>query len=200
MTDQPTEQPPGELWHRAAELVDVRHADRIIELIVIPYEREAVVPYEGRMCRETISRGSFDGIERRANRIRANREHKRELTFGRAVALHPTRSEGLCAEIKVARTPLGDETLDLAEDGCLDASAGFLPFPGGMVWEERSRYRVTKAWLGHIAMTSEPAYEDAAVLAVRHQQQLTASKTPNLDQVRAWRLDALIASDPALNR
>ena len=195
-----SEQPSGELWHRAAELVAVRHADRIIELIVIPYEREAVVPWEGRMCTEVISRGSFDGIERRANRIRANREHRRELTFGRAVALHPSHPEGLIAEIKVARTPLGEETLELAEDGCLDASAAFLPFPGGMVWEERSRYRVNKAWLGHIAMTPEPAYEDAEVLAVRSHDRPPASKTPNLDQVRAWRLEALVASDPALNR
>jgi HK97 family phage prohead protease len=195
-----SEQPSGELWHRAAELVAVRFPDRMIELIVIPYERAAVVPYQGRMCTEIISRGSFDGIERRANRIRVNRDHQVERTVGRAVAFHPSRSEGLVAEIKVARTPLGDETLELAEDGCLDASAGFLPFPGGMVWEERSRYRVNKAWLGHIAMSPEPIYEDAAVLAVRHREPPTASKTPNLDQVRAWRLEALVASDSALNR
>jgi HK97 family phage prohead protease len=187
-------------WQRAAELVAVSAPKRTIELIVMPYEAETLVAYDGRMVSEVISRGAFDGIERRVNRIRANRDHERERTFGRAVALHPSRQEGLVAEIKVARTPLGDETLELADDGCLDASAGFLPMDGGMSWETRSRYRVNKAWLGHIALVPEPAYDGARVLAVRSSSQPATSQTPNLDAYKSWRLQDLVASDAALNR
>jgi HK97 family phage prohead protease len=190
-----------ELWVRAAELVAVSYPARTIEVIVMPYETETLVAHDGRMVTEIISRGAFDGIERRVNRIRANRDHERERTFGRAVALHPSREEGLVGEIKVARTPLGDETLELADDGCLDASAGFLPMADGMTWETRSRYRITKAWLGHIALVPEPAYDGARVLAVRHSdQQRPVSATPNLDLVRAWRLEGVVASDATLNR
>jgi HK97 family phage prohead protease len=198
------DRPAGELWIRTAQLVDVSFADRTIELIVIPYDTPTLVGYNGRMVHETVRRGSFDGIERRANRVRVNREHERMQTVGRAVAFHPSRDEGLVSEVKIARTPLGDETLELAADGCLDASAGFLPMAGGMRWLERSAYEVTKAWLGHIAMTSEPAYEGARVLSVRSADgDPPLSATPNLDQWRAMvaddRLAALVRSGQALS-
>jgi len=77
---------------------------------------------------------------------------------------------------------------------CRDASAGFLPMPGGEKWEGRSLRRLSKLWLGHIAMTPDPAYESAQVLAVRHNGSdgLTDASvvgTPNLDVVRGWLLE-----------
>lgn len=181
----------SEFWQRDAQLVGVSFPERTIELIVMPYDTPALVPWDDRMVKETIARGAFDGIERRANRIRVNRDHQLERTVGRALAFHPTRDEGLVADLKIANTDLGNETLELAADGCLDASAGFLPFDGGMRWEGPNAYTVTKAWLGHVALTPQPAYEDAKVLAVRHQV-LQPSSTPNLD---AWR--DLLAADRA---
>ena len=192
------QRPAGELWFRSSQLVDVSFAERTIELIVVPKETPTLVGYQGRMVHESIVRGAFAGIERRANRVRVNREHERLQTIGRAVRFHPSRDEGLVSEVKIAKTPLGDETLELAADGCLDASAGFMPMPGGMEWLDRSAYRISKAWLGHIAMTAEPAYEGARVLAVRSAGESVASSTPNLDAVRGWRLDDVVRSDPAL--
>jgi HK97 family phage prohead protease len=193
------QRPAGDLWFRASQLVDVSFAERTIELIVIPYETPTLVGYEGRMVHESVTRGAFAGIERRANRVRVNREHERMQTVGRAIAFHPSRAEGLVSEVKIAKTPLGDETLELAANDCLDASAGFMPMPGGMEWLDRSAYRINKAWLGHIAMTSEPAYESARVLAVRSAGgQPAVSATQNLDTVRGWRLDDVVRSDPAL--
>jgi HK97 family phage prohead protease len=185
------ETPDGLRW-RAATQLGVSFPSREIELVVMPYETEALVPYGARMVTEVISRGAFDGIERRPNRIRVNRDHRADRTVGRAVALHPSRDEGLVAQVRIARTELGDETLALADEGCLDASAGFLPMPGGEQWEERSRVRIRKAWLGHIAMTPDPAYVDANVLAVRkaaHTDSSVLIATPNLDTVRAWQLE-----------
>ena len=122
----------GEPWIRkAGELVGVNFPDRTIELIVIPYEHEITVPHpikrDGGLVKEVITRGAFDGIQRRANRIRCNREHDKTLTFGRVAAFHAGHEQGLHAVIRVAHTPLGEETLSLADDGCLDASAGFWP-------------------------------------------------------------------------
>jgi HK97 family phage prohead protease len=183
--------PAGQLRWRTAAQLGVSFPERTIELVVMPYETEALVPYGARMVREIISRGAFDGIERRSNRIRVNRDHVAERTVGRAVALHPSRDEGLVGVIRIARTDLGDETLALADEECLDASAGFLPFPGGEVWEERARVRIRKAWLGHIALTPDPAYESAQVLAVRKEQAADGVPvpTPNLDVVRGWMLE-----------
>ena len=65
----------------------------------MPYEEEALVEIEAGWCARSIARGAFDGIERRANRVRVNRDHELERTVGRAVAFHPSREEGLVAEI-----------------------------------------------------------------------------------------------------
>lgn len=187
MTDQQT--PAGELRIRAATQIGVDFPQRVIELIVVPYDTDALVdqPY-GRLVHESVAPGAFAGVERRANRVRVNRDHLLARTVGRALSLHPDRPEGLVARVRIARTDLGDETLALADEHCLDASAAFLPMPGGEQWtRSRDRVRLTKLWLGHIAMTPDPAYETAAVLAVRSAPEPAArAATPNLEQVRAW--------------
>ena len=83
------------------------------------------------------------------------------------VSFDPATAEGLIARLKIAKTELGDETLELAADDCLDASAGYLPMPGGEKWLNRSRVQMTKCWLGHVALTPDPAYTGARVLSVR---------------------------------
>jgi phage head maturation protease len=78
----------------------------------------------------------------------------------------------------------------------LDASAGFSVMAGGERWEEnRQLRRLTKIFLGHIAMTPDPAYRDAKVLAVRTTPETPSERperppTPNLDQIRRWALEA----------
>jgi HK97 family phage prohead protease len=143
---------------------------RTIELIVMPYEQEAVVEHRGRAIREIVSRGAFDGIDQRPDRVKVNRDHNTLFTCGKAVAFHPSRTEGLVAEVYISKTDLGNDTLELANDGMLDASAGFRPKhnePNAEEWPSRDFRRLNKIWLGHIAMTPEPAYEGARVLAVR---------------------------------
>jgi HK97 family phage prohead protease len=163
-------------------------------VIAVPYNQETVVPHEGRVIAESFAPGSFTGIERRASRVRVNREHDRMYTCGKAVAFHPSRTEGLVADIVMFRTSLGDETLELAADGGLDASIAFAPFCGHEGWssDRRSR-RISKAWLAHIAMTSEPAYEGAQVLSVRNGEIVgevvaVPSGTPNFDVWRSMQL------------
>jgi HK97 family phage prohead protease len=197
--------PRQRLEHRLASggLLEVRFAERIIETVVMPYDVEtSVLMPGGRWITESIAPGSFEGVERRANRIKVNRDHDIDRTVGRVVALHPSRAVGLVGELRIGRSALGDETLEYAADGILDASAGFAPFPGGETYtENRSRRRITKAYLGHVALVPEPAYDTANVLAVRHdrneleleQRSTGPTPTPNLDQIRHWQLEAEFA-------
>lgn len=187
----------GHLEFRAAQQIGVSFPRRTIELIVMPYESETLVHERNRTYREVVSRGAFDGIERRANTIRVNRDHDVRRLVGKAVNLHPSRQEGLVAELRISKTDLGDETLTLADDEVLDASAGFALLlddngrvkQGAEVWENRSRRRLNHLWLGHIALVPEPAYADARVLAVRHQDvSAAANATPNLDALEVRRL------------
>ena len=178
--------------------MDVRFSDRVITLIAVPYDEDAAVVSRGKWITESVAPGSFDGVEYRASRIKVNRDHLVERSVGRALTLYPSRQEGLVADLRIARTPLGDETLELAADGVLDASVAYAPMPGGETYtENRTRRRITKAFLGHIALTPEPAYDGAQVLAVRHwsgavTEELAAlapMPTPNLDTILARRLD-----------
>lgn len=192
MTDTDRSRNPIEF--RAATVADVAFPKRTIELVVMPYESETVVEYQRRMIREVIARGAFNGIECRDGQVRLNRDHDKSRTFGKVERFHPERDEGLVAECRIAQTPLGDDTLALAAEGMLDASAGFAPID--QVWDAgRSLRRITRAFLDHIAMTPDPAYPDARVLAVRNLPEAPVRppgrlETPNLDQIRLWRLEA----------
>lgn len=212
-TIEPTPAPVrGEPWIRkAGELVDVSFPERTIELIVIPYEHEITVEHPTKPgagpVQEIIARGAFDGIERRANRIKANREHDKLLTFGRATAFRAGHQQGLHAKIRVAHTPLGDETLSLAEDGCLDASAGFWPELdqrgrfAGLRWENPSRYRIVKAFLDHVSLVSEGAYgENAGVLAVRAAAPAVAPEPAAMPVLNGFLADVWREKEAALDK
>src|SRR6185295_2519949 len=102
------QQPRGVIELRSAQLVEVRYPERIIEIIAMPYEQLAVVEHpvgSGRLVREVCERGAYEGVQRRANRVKVNRDHDIQRTVGRCRALHPSRVEGLVAEMKIAATP-----------------------------------------------------------------------------------------------
>ena len=109
---------------------------------------------------------------------------------GRRSRFHTSRDDGLVAELQIAKTAEGDETLALADEGLLNASAGFGVPDGGETWPERSLRRLTRLWLDHIAMIPDPAYEGTDVLAVRHQDgdPVVTVERPNLEVVYGWRL------------
>ena len=195
-----------DLEFRSAEVAGVSFPRRTIELIVMPYEQPTQVDYHGRVITEICSRGAYDGIERRTSQIRVNVEHDPRRTIGKTVALHPSRPDGLVAEIRISKiVPDGDNALEAADDGILDASAGFALLaeggrvkPGAEVWESRDRRRLNHLFLDHIALTGAPAYPGAKVLAVRNlpeapERRFEAVNTPNLDRLELERLRSLAA-------
>jgi HK97 family phage prohead protease len=189
----------SEVEIRSAQLATVDFPKRLIELVVMPYETWADnIVYHGRVISEIVSRGAFNGIEQRTSRIKVNLDHDIRQVVGRAIALHPSRTEGLVAEVKITRADEGEPILIKADEGLLDASAGFAllwdkqtgkPKPGAETWETQTRRRLNHLHLDHIALTPNPAYTDSRVLAVRKSEPVPVSAMPNRDWVRleAWR-------------
>lgn len=175
---------------RSATLKSVDFEDRIIQLLVVPYDEEAVVEYRGKMLVETVAPGAFDGIETREEHVSANRDHQYERTFGKVVAYRTGESAGLVADVYASDTPLGDETLRLAADGVLKPSVGMLVRRADQIISNGKR-RIKRAFLDHVSLVPNPAYRGAGVLAVRQEQRLPAEEqppsapTPNLDKVMA---------------
>ena len=184
-----------ELEYRSvATTLDVRHPDRTIELIAAPYDEDARVflPRLQRWVIETFARGAFAGV---GGRVTVNRTHDVEQPLGVVRSFHPNDPRGLLAELRIAKTAAGDDALELAAEGLLGASVGFGVLPGGEEYTEgRSRRTITRAKVGHIALTGDPAYTGAQVLAVRSNAGNVAEgvlldagvqrvPTPNLDQI-----------------
>jgi HK97 family phage prohead protease len=183
------------------EVLDVSFPERLIEIVVMPYETEARVVHRGQWIREICSRGAFQAVNPAKRRITVNRGHDINAVVGKAVALHPSREEGLVAELRISETELGNDTLRLAADGILDASAGFGVMDGGESWPERSLRRLSRLWLDHIALTPDPAYQGTGVLSVRDADRDGAVGPPllrpNLEVVRGWQLaDRYAMIDP----
>ena len=122
-----------EIRSTTTEVAEVNSKARIITLIAVPYDQPAKIGYRGDIWEESFSRSAFAGIEKRPNRVRVNREHVKGDTVGRAVTFYPDRAEGLVADLKIAKTLRGDDTLALAEDDCLSASIGFGVRPSDQV-------------------------------------------------------------------
>jgi phage head maturation protease len=187
------EQAPGPIEFRSSNVAGVNFPERTIEIIAVPYDEEAPVEYRGEMWAERFLRGAFDGIETRSHPVRANREHDRGKTVGRVTQFWPSRQEGLVAAVRIAKTPLGDETLALADEDCLGASVGYAARGRDQEFNRRERTRVIKrAFVDHLAFTSNQAYLSASVLNVRSagESSLVADLpkliTPNLDELLAW--------------
>jgi HK97 family phage prohead protease len=186
-----TEAPAAAVELRSANVAGVNFAQRLIEVIAVPWEQEAAVEYRGEMWLERFIRGAFDGVEKRAGRVRVNRDHDGRRTVGKVASFYPSRDEGLVASVRIANTPLGDETLALADEDCLGASVGFAVRGSDQDLDRQTRKRaIRRAFMDHLSFVPDPAYEGAGVLSVRtatpQASDLQPLVTPELDEVRAW--------------
>jgi HK97 family phage prohead protease len=180
--------PELEIEYRSVTTLEVRHPERIIDVLAAPYNEPARVflPRQQRYVTERFAPGAFSGV---TGDVLVNRAHDAERPVGRVVKFHPTEERGLRTEIRIARTTEGDDILELANERLLAASVGFGVLPGGEQYTtDRSSRTITKAKLVHVALTGDPAYLGAQVLDVRHDGVLLdagiqRTPTPNLDRV-----------------
>lgn len=186
---------PTVLFQRMASSVGVNK--REVDVCGVLYDQPAkVFDRDIGLYTETIAPDAF-GTPARPNRIKVLRDHEVQRLIGHCRTVHPNRADGLYATFHVAQTPLGDESLTLAKDGSLHVSMGFAADPEGDEWN-RDRTSVVRhrCLLWEISLVPFPAYEGADVLAVRRApdpavEVVARSATPNLDQIRAWRLEEL---------
>lgn len=181
---------------RSASVGEVNFPQRLIEVVAVPYEQEAVVEYRGELWNESFDRGSFNGVETRSGKIKAYRDHdpltaSKSGLVGKAIAFDPDSREGLAASVKIAKTSLGDDTLNLADEGVLGVSVGFGVRGSDQVLDRAARRRrIKKAFLDHLAFPDNGAYEGAQIIGVRRQRSQAADlprlETPLLDDVVAW--------------
>jgi phage head maturation protease len=187
-----------EVEHRAATLQDVDKRQRLIDLIIVPYDQEADVFWRGEIWHETHDRSAYLGFEDHAGRVQVNREHTKGDTVGRLVAADPSYAAGLRGTVKIYSTHRGDETLTLAEEGGAFPSIGFRVngFADQRIDKRSKTRRIMRAFVDHVAFVEDPAYVGAEVLAVRAGQSGLAvaeqplPRTPALDE---WLNDPTIA-------
>jgi len=172
--------------YRAAVTSAVDFAKRTIEVIAMPYGEETDIEHHGKMMREVFERGAFDDIDPAVSHITANRDHSYERTVGKITDLRDDDSRAI-AIARVSKTPLGDETLQLADDGVLGGSIAFGARPSGMEVRNGLRRVFRVALLDHIAFLPNAAYKGARVLAVRSDVDLELEDElkPNLESVLA---------------
>lgn len=164
------ERPMAPIELRTATAVNTNLKERIVTVVVTPYEQPTPVMWNDEIWHESFERSAWSSLRKPA-RVRANRGHDRGLTCGRAIKFFPDSAEGLISEVRMAKTLLGDETLALAEDDCLSVSAGFAARPEDQRIDRRERTRkITSAFLDHIAFVENPAYPGARVLDVRENE------------------------------
>lgn len=187
--------PLAPIEHRYAgvKVGDVDFAQRLITVVAVPYGQPAQVEYRSEIWNELFERGAFDAIVAAPHRVRANRDHNKTRTIGKVVKFWPEREEGLVAEVRVAKTPLGDETLALADEDMLSASVGFGVRPSDQILERRTMTRrIKSAYLDHLSFVESPAYEGAQVISVRD---TTGGEAAKLEPIRTPLLDQFTADE-----
>ncbi|MEU5721577.1 HK97 family phage prohead protease [Micromonospora sp. NPDC047738] len=161
----------SELLHRSfTPDLEVRSGGdgRTIYGIAVPWEAPQRIDDK---LTEQFARGAFNHQLRAANRVRVAREH---VTLGGTLigAMQTMRDDaaGLYVELRVSRTPVGDETLELVRDGALrDLSIGF---------RERQNRRLSG---GILERVSADLFEVAVVMAGAYGELATAAGVRSAD-------------------
>lgn len=194
-----------------ARVADIDYPERIITVCAVPYEAPARVMYKREIWDEVFSRSAFNGLDAKKRRIPVTAclnyplpslSHDGAELVGKVQEVYTDRDEGLVADVKISRTPLGQGVLELAQDDAVSVSVGFMVksphYDETLDVRNRTR-RINRAFLEHLAFVTEPAYPGAKVLAMRSTANLEdespVSATPEMDK---WLQDPIIQR--ALNR
>lgn len=172
----------AQIEFRAATTGAVDFERRTIEVIAVPYGEEIGIEYHGKPLREIMERGAFSDIDPTKSQISVNRDHSYERTVGKVIEMSD-QAGGAIALTKISNTPLGDETLQLADDGILGASVAWGADRSGMEVRNGLRRVFRVSVLDHLAFLPNPAYKGARVLAVRSAETADDIEMPNLESV-----------------
>ena len=181
----------------------VSFPERTITLIAVPYEQPATVLFNHDMWNEVFSRSAFDGLDKWLSSPRArsipvtaslvipNPNHDNGQLIGRIVEARSGTvdgEEGLITKVHVAKTAIGNDTLELADQRSVSPSVGFQikdPNRDQRLDRYTKTRRIDRAFLHHLSFVAEPAYSGARVLSVRSEDDPANANplsTPLIDQ------------------
>lgn len=136
---------------------------RVISGLIVPF---GVKPIDGRTV--SFKKGDIGWSNYKA--VKVNLDHNISSSFGYGTNLVETDA-GILGTFKVADGPRGDEALALAQSGVYDGLSVSLYKPEGK----------DKFHLSHVALTAEPAFDEARVTKVA----ATAAADHNTEGARA---------------
>lgn len=153
-----------------------------------------VVPWHGRYemkpgTFERFSRTAFDkSVREHGDDISLYEQHETRSTMpiGRAVTWENT-NDGLIADFRMHRTARAEEIVNLAEDQAVTGlSVGFIPVRN-RTDQEGDHTVITRleARLDHVGFVTNPAYNDARIVAVRDYNPDDPDIAPRLARWRA---------------
>jgi HK97 family phage prohead protease len=171
MIEDSTEPAERPVLRRSFEAEITPGDGRTIDVRVIRYNAPATVadPPSFVTYREEWAPGVFDDQMQAANRLLANVEH--ELGIGGIVARgvsYSSDTDSLYATVRMLNGQDADKTLELVNDGVF-GGISLEAFPKKSIRSATGVVRRVKAHLDKIAFCRRPAFEDAVVLAVRHE-------------------------------
>lgn len=147
----------SDLIHLDPQPVEVRDLEkRLVAGRIIPYGEQILV----RGKPESFTQGALAAIESQKTKLFDH--HSRGV--GKIKSLEE-RQDGAYAEFYVSKTARGDELLELAKDGVLSFSPGFIP---GSQTREGVHTRIQA--MPEVSLVSMPAYQSAEVLSVREKE------------------------------
>lgn len=169
------------------DLRSIDETERLIIGIAVPYDETTYRVPGG----ETIRKGAFlRSIQHKAGRIPLLRGHDPEAVMGYSTAWQES-TDGLEGTFRVNDGAMGDELITDVRNGYYPSmSVGFEATRNGTIRTPDGVREIREAKLVEVSLVGIPAYEGAAVLAVRSAQDLSSLLAPFQD-IPKWDLDPL---------
>jgi uncharacterized protein len=148
----------NEMIKRSFDIREANEEKREVSGIAVPYNEKYDL---GNGKYEQFARGSVDTT----SHVKLFRDH--EEIIGVVTEMNDTET-GLEIKARISETVLGNETLSLVKDGAIRSfSVGFIPLENKTDGNTVIRTRVD---LKEVSLVPFPAYDNAAVLAVREEK------------------------------
>jgi HK97 family phage prohead protease len=150
---------------------------------------------------DIISKGAFNKtMQERADRVKVLWQHNEPLGMVKSMR---TDSKGLFVEGKISKTRLGDEAIELMQDGVIDQmSIGFSIPAGKSEYNEKGNRLIHEVKLYETSLVTFPMNEKAIITSVKSVSDAIRSGAYNANEVKELsealaELNALLKNEPS---
>lgn len=149
---------------------------------------------------DIITKGAFNKTMERKDRVKVLWQHSEPI--GRSVNM-TTDSKGLMVEGKISKTRLGDEAIELMQDGVIDQmSIGFSIPSGKSEYNEKGNRIIHEVKLYEYSLVTFPMNEKAIITSVKSVSDAIRSGAYNHNELKELsdvlsELNALLKREPS---